>query len=103
MPRRSLNLKWRWKTDSLRENLNRMKRCFRTYLTTKRKSCRRCLTNVDLSSYQDAQWLRIPKRPAFAHGLLHGSCYVQSMANDIVMGYNAIVPKARKVFARMSI
>ena len=37
------------------------------------------------------------------HGLLHGSCYVQSMANDIVMGYNAIVPKARKVFARMSI
>ena len=37
------------------------------------------------------------------HGLLHGSCYVQIVADDIAMGYNAILPNTRKVFARMSI
>ena len=37
------------------------------------------------------------------HGLLLRSFYVQGMAYFIVMGYNAVLSDARKVFARVSL
>ena len=41
------------------------------------------------------------KRPL--HGLLSRAYYVQGVAYDVVMGYNAVLSDAREVFARVSI
>ena len=42
------------------ENLNQTKKSFKTFPTTRRKSRKRCSTNVDLFFYQDVQWSRTP-------------------------------------------